>query len=246
MARISLTLALFGLLVTSGFAQDTASCNSHEWSGVQRYRQSKVAPTRNGPRVVLIGASLVEHMDVSKNFPAGNYINRGISGQGTAQMLLRFYQDVISLTPRVVVLFPGLNDLAAAQGNIPMLDIQQNLSAMAQLAKANNIRVVFASLLPLDPNGTSPYAKSVTSEQVRELNRWMFLYAKDHGDTYTDLWSPLGDAKYNLLPQYSADGVDINQEGYKVLIPVIEKRVAEALAKPVGRVSVRGDHNPEE
>jgi len=234
------------LLLATVHGQETKPCATHEWSGVQHYREAKLAPAKNGPRVVLMGASTVERWDVIKTFPAGNYINRGIAGQGTSQMLLRFFQDVVSLSPRVVVIFPGLNDLGGANGNVPAIDIHQNLAAMAQLAKANNIRVVFASLLPTDPNGTHPYAKTVTSEQIRELNRWMFQYARDHGDTYADLWSPLGDAKYNLELKYSVDGVHINDEGYKLLAPVLEKRIAEALAKGVGRASVKGEYSSEE
>lgn len=239
-------VAGFVLLTSFAIAQESTPCATHDWSGVQRYRDAKLAPSKSGPRVVLLGASAVERWDTGKSFPAGNYVNRGLAGQGTAQMLLRFYQDVIALSPRVVILFPGLNDLGSGNGAVPQLDIQQNLSAMAQLAKASNIRVVFASLLPTDPNGTHPYVKSVSSENIRELNRWMFQYSKDHGDTYADLWSPLGDAKYNLMPQYSVDGVHINEEGYRVLAPVLEKRVAEALAKPVGRVSIKGEYRSEE
>lgn len=245
MLRLRLTLALL-LLSSAAFAQDTKPCTTHEWSGVQHYRETKVAPTKSGPRVVLMGASNVERWDVSKTFPAGNYINRGIEGQGSAQMLLRFYQDVVTLSPRVVVIFPGINDLGGAHGAVPLLDIQQNLAAMAQLAKANNIRVVFASLFPIDPNGSHPYTKTLTADQIRQLNRWMFEFAKDHGDTYADLWSPLGDPKYNLMAQYSLDGVHINEEGYKLIAPVLEKRVAEALAKGVGRVSVKGEYKAED
>ncbi len=234
------------LLSVFAFAQDSKPFEEHDWSGVQKYRDTKVPPTKGGPRVVLIGASLVERWDLSKTFPAGNYINRGIDGQGTSQMLLRFYQDVVMLSPRVVVIFPGVNELGGAFGKVPVVDIQHNLAAMAQLAKANGIRVIFASILPMDPNGSHPYVKTVTSDQIREINRWMFQYAKDHGDTYADLWSPLGDSKYNLMAQYSVDGVHINDEGYKVLGPVLEKRVAEALAKPSGRMKTKADFDTED
>ena len=246
MSRIHKIASLVVLLALTGYGQETKPCEPHAWSGVEKFRDAKFTPARSGPRVVMIGASTVERWDVTKTFPGGNYINRGIGGQSTSQMLLRFYQDVVSLSPRVVVIFPGLNDLGGAHGVMPILDIQQNLSAMAQMAKASNIRVVFASVLPVDPAGTHPYVKTVTSDQIRELNRWMFQYAKDHGDTYADLWSPLGDTKYNLLTQYSVDGVHINEEGYKLLAPVLDKRVAEALAKGVGRVSVKGDYRTEE
>ena len=245
MPRLSLTLAVI-LISSAAFAQNAKPCDTHELSGVQHYRETKVAPTKTGPRVVLMGASYVERWDVDKTFPAGNYINRGIGAQGSAQMLLRFYQDVVMLSPRVVVIFPGTNDLGGAHGNVPMLDIQQNVSAMAQLAKANGIRVVFASLFPMDPNGSHPYVKTITSDQIRQLNRWMFEYARDHGDTYADFWSPLGDTKYSLMSQYSVDGLHINDEGYKLIAPVLEKRVAEALAKGIGRVSVKGEYKGED
>lgn len=245
MSRIRLMVLIF-LISSFGSTQETKPCAPHEWSGIQKYRDAKVPETKSSPRVVLIGASTVENWDVSKSFPAGNYVNRGIGGQGTAQMLLRFYQDVVSLTPRVVVIFADLNDIGGGQGEMPMRDIEQNLAAMAQMAKANNIRVVFASLLPIDPTGTHPYLKTVTSDQIRTLNRWIFQYAKDHGDTYADLWSPLGDPKYNLMKQYSVNGVHINEEGYKLIAPVLEKRVAETIAKPVGRVSIKADYASED
>lgn len=245
MTRLRILIALF-VLVTCVFAQEPSTCKVHAWSGIDRYRNVAVPVAKNGPRVVLMGASTVERWDLGKTFPTGNFINRGIGGQGTAQMLLRFHQDVVQLRPRLVVIFPGLNDLAGANGPVPLSDIQQNIDSMAQLAKANGIRVLFASLFPVDPNGTHPYLKLVSSERIREVNRWMFQYAKDHGDTYVDMWSPLGDEKYNLLSKYSADGIHINEQGYALISPVLQKAVAEANTKSVGRVSIKSDFKGEE
>lgn len=242
MSRIGWWMAAV-LMSGVALAQETSPCTPHEWSGVERYRAAKVAPVKDSPRVVVFGSSEVEQWDTNKSFPTGNYVNRGIGGQGSAQMLLRFYQDVASLNPRVVVILPGINDLAA---KAPMLDIQQNLSAIAQLAKANGIRVIFASVFPVNPGGSNPLAKALTQDQIRELNRWMFQYAKEHGDIYADLWSPLGDEQYKLQTKYSADGIQLNEDGYKVLAPVLEKRVAESLKLSVGRVSLKGDYRTED
>lgn len=233
--------ALVLLVLVSGTAmpQQSAQCEV-PWASRAKYREENARTLeKKAPRsVVLLGGTLVEQWDLGKHFADKEYLNRGIAQQGTAQMLLRFRQDVVKLRPRAVVIFAGLNDL---RNGVALADIQENVMMMAQLAKANGIRVLFASAQPIDRKGSNPDASRINPERIRELNRWLFQYAKDHGDVYVDFWSPLGDDSYSFKKEYTSDGLHPNEAGYKVMTPVLEKRLSEAFVAGIGQVSIKGD-----
>ena len=229
-------IAIITLLSAIAVGQNAAAVDVHAWADRDHFREANAKLMEQKPdrRVVILGGSMLAGWDLAKSFPGKDYVNRSIAGQGTAQELLRFNQDVTSLKPRVVVIAPGLDDLGSGMA---VADIQQNVILIAQLAKAHNIRVAYASLPAINPKGTNRLASIVTPDKVRELNKWMFLYAKDHGDTYVDFWSQLGDNQTLIKPEYSEDGISLNEAAFKAVAPVLEKRMAEALLAGAGKIN---------
>jgi lysophospholipase L1-like esterase len=232
MFRVIAIISLFSAIALG----QNAPVDVHAWADRDHFRDANAKLMEQKPdrRVVILGGSMLAAWDLSKSFPDKDYVNRSIAGQGTAQELLRFNQDVTPLKPRVVVIAPGLDDVGAGMA---MADIQQNMILIAQLAKAHNIRVAYASLPTINPKGSNRLTSIVTPEKVRELNKWMFLYAKDHGDTYVDFWSQLGDSQTLMKPEYSEDGVSLNEAGFKSIAPVLEKRMAEAIVASTGKLN---------
>ena len=232
--RLFIALSLSSVLA---LAQNAApSFDVHAWVDRDHFRDANAKLMEQKPdrRVVVLGGSMLAQWDLGTTFPGKDYVNRSIAGQGTAQLVLRFNQDAAQLKPRVIVIAPGLDDIGRG---VAIADIQQNVILIAQLAKAHNIRVVYASLPAINPKGSSPLALVVTPEKVRELNRWMFLYTKDHGDTYVDFWSQLGDNQTLLKHEFSDDGISLNEAAFKSMAPVLEKRVAEAIVASTGRLN---------
>jgi lysophospholipase L1-like esterase len=229
-------LAVLSLVSTLALGQNPAAVDVHAWADRDHFREANAKLMEQKPdrRVVVLGGSMLAGWDLSKGFPDKDYVNRSIAGQGTAQLLLRFNQDVTPLRPRVLVIAPGLDDLGTGMA---VADIQQNIVLIGQLAKGHNIRVAYASLPAVNPKGSNRLASIVTPEKVRELNKWMFLYAKEHGDTYVDFWSQLGDTQTLLKPEYSDDGISLNDAAFKAIAPALEKRMAEATIASVGKLN---------
>jgi len=203
-----------------------------DWANLERYRQDneRLGPPRNGDaRVVFYGDSITDawakHFDAM--FPGKPYVGRGISGQTTPQMLVRFRQDVIALRPKVVVILAGTNDIAGNTGPSTQAMIEDNLKSMVELAKANDIRVVLSSVLPAYDYpwrpGLDPAPKIVS------LNAWMKDYAARSGAVYLDYHSVMADGRKGLPRELSEDGVHPNEAGYRVMAPLAEAAIAEAL-----------------
>jgi lysophospholipase L1-like esterase len=203
-----------------------------DWGYLERYRADNAAltpPPAGENRVVFMGNSITEGW--AKYFPAmfpgKPYVGRGISGQTTPQMLVRFRQDVIALKPRVVVLLAGTNDIAGNTGPSTLGMIEDNIASMAELARANGIAVVLCSVLPVYDypwkKGLEPARKIVT------LNGWIKQYAASHGAVYVDYHSAMADARQGLKPELSPDGVHPNEAGYRVMAPLVERGITEAL-----------------
>lgn len=205
----------------------------NDWAGLRRYRaanDSLGAPAAGERRVVFYGNSITDSWarHFPAMFPGRPYVGRGISGQTTPQMLVRFHQDVIALKPAVVVILAGTNDIAGNTGPSTQAMIEDNLSAMTEIAKAHGIRVVLASVLPVHDYPWKPGLEP--APKIIALNAWMRRYAADAGATYLDYYSAMADARGGLPPALSGDGVHPNEAGYRVMAPLAEQAIADALA----------------
>jgi lysophospholipase L1-like esterase len=205
-----------------------------DWASLARYREAnaRLGPPRPGEqRVVFYGNSITDvwarYFDTM--FPNKPYVGRGISGQTTPQMLVRFRQDVIALAPAVVVILAGTNDIAGNTGPSTQAMIEDNLISMVELAKANGISVVLSSVLPVYDYrwrpGLEPAGKIVA------LNSWMRHYASTHDVVYLDYHSAMADERQGLRPELSEDGVHPNEAGYRIMAPLVERAIAEALRR---------------
>ncbi|HEL5400477.1 TPA: SGNH/GDSL hydrolase family protein [Stenotrophomonas maltophilia] len=211
-----------------------------DWPELQRYRDANArlpAAVAGQPRVVFFGDSITEGWGREGSaafFPGNGWLNRGISGQTTAQMLVRFPQDVLALKPQVVVILAGTNDIAGNTGPATQAMIEDNLHAMVDLARAHGIRVVLASVLPVSDYpwlpGTSP------APRVRALNTALKRYADAQQLVYLDYYTPMANAAGGLDPQLADDGVHPTAKGYAVMAPLAEAAVNRALQqKPLQR-----------
>lgn len=247
------------LLVLSVLAQQPAHQTVHTpgipstgFPGIDEYRASRVAiytddfgqlaryraenaalgpPATNGNRVVFIGDSITDYWKLADYFPGKPYINRGVDGQSTPEMLVRFRQDVIDLHPEVLVVLAGTNDVAGVTGRTRDEDIEANYASMAELARIHGIRVVFASLLPVyDYTQESKESFALRPrERILALNRWLKDYCAKNGLVYLDYFSAVVDDKGMLRRDLSDDGLHPNAAGYKIMAPLAEKAIAQAL-----------------
>ena len=202
------------------------------WLG--KFKEADLAlasPAAGENRGVFMGDSITEGWHFTGplgSFPDKPYINRGISGQTTPQMLVRFRQDVIELKPKVVIILAGTNDIAGNTGPETLEQIEDNLASMADLATANHIRVVLCSILPaLDywwKRGLTPAPK------ILAINAWMKAYAAQNGYVYVDFHSAMKDQRDGLPETLSRDGVHLLPSGYAVMAPLVEAGIEKALA----------------
>jgi lysophospholipase L1-like esterase len=204
-----------------------------DWPQLARYRTANaaLAPAAEGEdRVVFYGASMTEFWgkNGTKFFPGKPYVNRGISGQTTAQMVVRFRQDVIDLHPKAVVILAGTNDVAGNTGPMTPEMTENNWQSMADLAKANGIRVIFASITPSTDfwwhKGLQP------AEKIRTLNAWLKGYCASHGLTYLDYYSALTDDEGGMKKEFTVDGVHASAKGYAVMVPLAQAAIDKTLA----------------
>jgi lysophospholipase L1-like esterase len=207
----------------------------NDWPNLGRYRDAnaKTPPPAPGEsRVVFMGDSITDGWGKGQApfFPGKPYINRGISGQTTPQMLVRFRPDVIDLKPKLVVTLAGTNDLAGNTGPETLQNIEDNLASMAELAKANGIRVVIASVMPV-----CDYFKPQTArrppQQIIALNEWIKAYTAKNGFGYLDYYSAMVDSAGMFKKELTYDGLHPNDAGYAVMQPLAEQAIAQALRK---------------
>ena len=184
---------------------------------------------KNEKRVVFMGNSITEGWQqyFATMFPGKPYINRGISGQTTPQMLVRFRQDVIALKPKVVVILAGTNDIAGNTGPSTLEMIEDNLASMAELAKENGIRAVMSSVLPVYDYPWKPGLEP--APKIIALNKWMKDYADHHHAIYLDYHSAMADARGGMREGLASDGVHPNEAGYRVMAPLVEQAIERAL-----------------
>jgi lysophospholipase L1-like esterase len=206
-----------------------------DWPNLAKYREANAQlspPARGENRVVFYGNSITEGWAqyFPTMFPGKPYIGRGISGQTTPQMLVRFRQDVVALKPKVVVILAGTNDIAGNTGPSTLEMIEDNLMSMTQLAQANGIRVVLSSVLPVYDYAWRPGLEP--APKIVALNKWMKAYAARMGEVYLDYHSAMADARQGMRADLSNDGVHPTEAGYRVMAPLAEAAIVEALRKP--------------
>lgn len=214
----------------------------NDWAYLAKYRGADKALLQSAPgeaRVVFLGDSITEGWGQSgipaspgrpEFFPGKPYVNRGISGQTTPQMLVRFRQDVVDLHPKVVILLAGINDIAENTGKTTLEAIGENFTSMSEIARANGIRVVLCSVLPASDFRWHPGLEP--AGKVKALNAWLKDYAAKNNLVYVDYYTPMANLEGGMKAELSPDGVHPNKAGYEIMAPLAEAGIAEALKKP--------------
>ncbi len=209
--------------------------SAQDWANLNRYgaeNDKTGLPERGENRVVFMGNSITDSWrNYQPEFFEDNlYINRGISGQTTPQMLIRFRPDVIDLKPAVVVILAGTNDIAGNTGPMTQDMILGNIISMCELARANGIKVVLASVLPAFEYRWKPDMQP--APKIAALNKALKRYAISTGIVYLDYYSPMVDDRQGLQERLTSDGVHPNAEGYKLMAGLVQKAIAKALELP--------------
>src|SRR5882762_3640558 len=237
-------LSMF-LLHTAAAQQATDPCESlkrevqamesrvRDWPNLAKYREANATlglPVAGESRVVFVGDSITEFWNISIFFKDKPYLNRGISGQTTPQILLRFRQDVIALKPQIVVILAGTNDIAENTGPISLEAIEDNLKSMVDLASKNGVRPILASVLPAAAFPWRPEIRPI--EKILALNQWIKEYAAREGIGFVDYYSAMVDDQHGLKPGLSGDGVHPNEAGYIIMAPIAAEAIAKSKLPP--------------
>ena len=222
--KFILSISLLFFFLESSYAQD--------WANLERYQKDNAELKISNPnqhRVVFMGNSITQGWSEKRPefFANKPYINRGISAQTTPQMLLRFRQDVINLTPSAVVILAGINDIAGNKGPSTIEMIVDNIVSMAELSKANNIKVILCSVLPAYD---FPWKKGLEpAEKVIKLNAQLKAYANQNNLIYVDYFTPMANKSNGLKENLGNDGIHPNVSGYLIMEPLIEEAISKAL-----------------
>lgn len=227
--KIRVALLLLGLAPVVAMAQ-----GNPDWASLQKFAKANAelsAPAAGEQRVVFMGNSITEGWAplFPKAFPGKPFVGRGISGQTTPQMLVRFRQDVIALKPAVVVILAGTNDIAGNTGPSTLEMIEDNIASMSELAQANGIRVVLCSVLPVFEYPWKPGLEP--APKIVALNAWIRSYAASHGAEYADFHSAMADARQGLPKELANDGVHPTAAGFAIMGPIVERAIAAALQR---------------
>jgi lysophospholipase L1-like esterase len=216
------------------------SIYTDDFGQLARYREANAAlapPAAGESRVVFLGDSITDYWKLADYFPGKPYINRGIDGQTTPEMLVRFRQDVIGLHPKVLVVLAGTNDIAGVTGRTSNEDIEANYASMADLARAHRIRMVFASVLPVH-NYTHDAEESFAlrpRDRILALNKWLKDYCAKNSFVYLDYFSVLVDERGMLKRALADDGLHPTDAGYKIMASLAEGAIQKALAENKAR-----------
>jgi len=214
-------------------ALDRANRTLQDWANLNRYRGANgevAAPAAGEERVVFMGDSITDGWGkrYGKFFPGKPYINRGISGQTTPQMLIRFRPDVIALKPKAVVILAGTNDISGNTGPSTLEMIEDNLASMTELAQANGIKVVLSAVMPTC-DYIQPQTERRPNAKIIELNKWIKDYAASHHAIYLDYYTPMLDDQNVFKKELTYDGLHPNDAGYEVMMPLAQKAIDQAL-----------------
>ena len=207
-----------------------------DFGQLARYRDANAALTPPKPgedRVVFFGDSITDIWHLDEYFPGKPYVNRGIGGQTTPQMLVRFRQDVINLQPKVVIILAGTNDIAGNTGPMRLEDIEADYASIADLARANRIKVIYSSVLPVHnyTDRSKDFFAQRSPEKILALNSWLKSYcaAAPNGCTYLDYFSAMVDDKGLMKKDLADDGLHPNAAGFKIMAPLAEAAIEKAL-----------------
>jgi lysophospholipase L1-like esterase len=210
-----------------------------DWPALSRYRQANETlppPKAGDARVVFMGDSITDIWQQDRFgffVPSKPYVDRGISGQTTPQMLVRFRPDVIDLKPKAVVILAGTNDIAGNTGPMTDEEIEGNLASMADLAKAHGIKVVFTSIMPTGAYHAQPNAAPQSTlrpmSRIKAINEWMKNYAAANGHVYVDYFTPMLDATGMMKSELTADDLHPNVAGYAIMAPLAQAGIDKAL-----------------
>ncbi|HEX9250767.1 MAG TPA: SGNH/GDSL hydrolase family protein [Ignavibacteriaceae bacterium] len=214
------------------FMEQTLLAQNSDWANFGKYKEDNLKiglPLPDENRVVFMGNSITQgwgeiNPEFFKDKP---YVNRGISGQTTPQMLVRFRADVVNLKPKVVVILAGTNDIAGNTGPSTLEMIEDNISSMVEIAAANNIKVILCSVLPAYDYPWKPGLEP--AQKIVALNKWIKEYADKNEIIYVDYFTPMADERSGLKKEYSEDGVHPNLAGYRIMEPLVEKAIVDAL-----------------
>ena len=247
LSAIVFSIAAFGqqatqppAIPTTGFAgldQYRASriaVFTDDYGQLARYRDANAAlgdPAAGENRVVFFGDSITDIWKLDEYFPGKPYVNRGIGGQTTPQMLVRFRQDVINLHPKVVVILAGTNDVAGNTGPMRNEDIEANYASFAELARAHDIKVVYSSVLPVHnyTERSKDFFAQRPMTRILALNQWLKDYCAKNNLIYLDYFSAVVDDKGLLKKDLADDGLHPNAAGFKIMAPLAEGAIEKAL-----------------
>lgn len=232
--KIRLSLLILLISVNISYAQTTKEDFSDDWAALSRYKTENLEiglPKKGEKRVVFLGSSIFEFWKQKdpEYFNKNAYVDRGISGQISPQLLIRFRQDVIDLKPKAVIILAGSNDLAGNKGHVSNKTILDNIKTMTELAKKHRIKVILCKYLPVYEYPWNKNLKNV-ADQIISLNEEIVAYAKKEKLNILDYFTPLADERNGQKAEYTTDGVHPNLAGYKVMEIVTD----EAVKKTIG------------
>jgi lysophospholipase L1-like esterase len=205
-----------------------------DWNQLGRYyadnQRLMQMPSEEG-RVVFLGDSITDGWKLAQSFPAKPYVNRGISGQTTPQMLVRVFPDVIALKPAALIVLAGTNDIAGNTGPATLTQIQQNFQAITELAQGHGIKVILCALTPVSDYTTRKQTVQRPPADILKLNAWLRDYAAKVNAVFADYYQATVDGAGMLKEGFSNDGLHPNEKGYALMAPVAEAAIAKALGR---------------
>ena len=205
----------------------------NDWANLARFAEANAAlppPAPKEKRVVFMGDSITQGWKLDLSFPGKPYVNRGISGQTTPQMLIRFRPDVVDLNPAVVVILAGTNDIAGNTGPMTLRQIEENLASMVDIARENHIRVVLSSVMPVYPSEKRPqFFRDRPPEKIVELNRWIRSECERTHSIYLDYFTAMVGPDGLLKRDLAEDGLHPNAAGHKIMAPLADAAIESAL-----------------
>jgi lysophospholipase L1-like esterase len=205
-----------------------------DWNQLGRYHEDnqkvQAEPAQSG-RVVFLGDSITDGWDLKRDFAGKPYVNRGISGQTTAQMLVRMFPDVMDLHPAAVILLAGTNDIAGNTGPETLKMIEENIQAITELAQQHHIKVILCAVMPISDYTKNKQSVRRPPADILKLNDWLRTYAGEVHAVYADYFAVMVDAQGMLKDGFSDDGLHPNAKGYTLVAPVAAAAIEKALGK---------------